>query len=191
MTLDTIWAAIPERRWEFAEALNKTLGVDEQTFRRVVNFLVRWDFIEIEQSPELRIRKKAGALSPIEVVNLLSLVNSAKPRSKRNRRTRLAERVACRACGSLNLTHLAENEVECAKCHERQWFTIEKPQKDSESVRNSFEASPTCLSGHKEDIPTPKQFDWFKKFLLVLHELRSPSTLKLKLKGYPVQLLQP
>ena len=136
MFLETVWAAVPEKRWESAEALGRTSGVDEDTLKRVVDFLVRWDFVETGRFPELRIRRKAGALSPVEVVGLIQTVTSTQPIPlKQSGRARLAERVACCACGNRNLTFLTENEVECTKCHEKQWFAIEKPVKDSDSLK--------------------------------------------------------
>ncbi len=144
--LETVWAAVPEERWESAETLGRTSGVDADTLKRVVDFLVRWDFVETERFPELRIRRKAGALSPVEVVGLLRTVTSTQPTPlKQNGRARLAERVACRTCGNRNLTFLTENEVECTKCHERQWFAIEKPEKDSDSMKPASGARPNVL----------------------------------------------
>ncbi len=143
MFLETVWAALPEERWETAEALERTSGVDEDTLKRVVNFLVRWDFVETRRFPDLRIRRKAGALSPVEVVGLLGAVTSTKPiQLEQNGRARLAERVACIACGNRNLIFLTENEVECTKCHEKQWFAIEKPVKDSNSINVPFGTRP-------------------------------------------------
>jgi len=141
--LETVWAALPEKRWESAEALGRTSGVDEDTLKRVVDFLVRWDFVETGRFPELRIRRKAGALSPVEAVGLVSAAISTQPIPlEKNGRARLAERIACLACGNRNFTFLEGNEVECTKCHEKQWFAIEKPVKDSDSMKKPFPYAP-------------------------------------------------
>lgn len=139
--LETVWAALPEERWESAEALGRRSGVDADTLKRVLDFLVRWDFVETGRFPDLRIRRRAGALSPVEVVDLLRTVTSKQPTPlNQSSRTRLAERVACRACGSRNFTFLSGNEVKCTRCNERQWFAIEKPANDSESIKVSSRA---------------------------------------------------
>ena len=156
MFLETVWAALPEERWESAKALEKTSGVDEDTLKRVVDFLVRWDFVETARFPELRIKRKAGILSPVEVVGLLRTVTSTPPKPlKQNERTRLAERVACRACGNRNLTFIAENKVECAKCHERQWFAIERVENKSDSVNTSSGTRPNLLKRLQVRIGNP------------------------------------
>jgi len=120
--LETVWSAIPELEWETPEALKRTSGLDEGTLRRTVDFLVRWDFVEVRQYPGLQIRRKPGAVSPVEIVSVLRQIGDPKPPSGR---VRIATRVACRACGKRNLTLSGQNEVECATCHEKQWLAIE------------------------------------------------------------------
>jgi hypothetical protein len=138
MFLETIWAALREQEWASAEAVAKSSGVDEATLRRIVNFLQRWDFVETTRFPELRIRRKIGALSPVEVISLLRTVGTNRPPQSRG--VGLVERVACRICGSHDLSFVAENEVECERCHERQWFAIEKAQ------------SPTCGKASRRNL---------------------------------------
>jgi hypothetical protein len=124
MFLETVWSAIPELEWETPEALKKTSGLDEGTLRRTVDFLVRWEFVEVRQYPGLQIRRKPGAVSPVEIVNVLRSIGDAES-STPSGRVRIATRVACRACGHRKLTLSGHNEVECATCHEKQWFALE------------------------------------------------------------------
>ena len=124
MFLEAVWSAIPELEWETPEALKKTSGLDEGTLKRTVDFLVRWEFVEVRQYPGLQIRRKPGAVSPVEIVSLLRSIGDPKPLTQ-NGRVRIATRVACRACGRRNLTFSGKNEVECATCHEKQWLTLE------------------------------------------------------------------
>jgi hypothetical protein len=139
--------------------LGRTSGVDADTLKRVVDFLVRWDFVETGRFPELRIRRKAGALSPVEVVGLLRKVTSTQPTPlKQNGRAKIAERVACRACGNRNLTHLTGNEVECTKCNERQWFAIEKPAEDSDPMKPSSGAQSNGLKRLQVRIGFPNHY---------------------------------
>lgn len=69
--VETVWAALPEERWESIEALAVTSGVRGAALKRIVGFLMRWNFVETGIFPEFRIRRKIGALSPIKVVSLL------------------------------------------------------------------------------------------------------------------------
>jgi hypothetical protein len=124
MFLETVWSAIPELEWETPEALKKTSGLDEGTLKRTVDFLVRWEFVEVRQYPGTQIRRKPGALSPVEIASALRSIGDAKPQTTSGR-VRIATRVACRACGHRNLTLSGNNEVECATCHEKQWFALE------------------------------------------------------------------
>jgi len=143
MFLETVWDALPEKRWASTEALEKTSGVDSATLRRVVDFLVRWDFAETTKFPEPRIRRKAGALSPVEVLSLLRTVNRTQPTPRTQPpHARIAERVACRACGNTNLIPSTRNEVKCTKCNEKQWFAIEKPAKYPDITNTIMPSTP-------------------------------------------------
>jgi len=66
MILESVWSVLPEGRWESAKALEEASGLDEGTLKRVVDFLVRWEFVESKHFPELQIRRKAGTISPVE-----------------------------------------------------------------------------------------------------------------------------
>lgn len=143
MFLEVVWSALSEQRWQSAKELEATSGVDEGTLMRVVDFLVRWDFAETRPFPSLHVKRKSGALSPVEVVGVLRAVTpQVTTIPKRGRR--LAERVACRICGNLRLNFLSENEVECTKCGERQWFAIEIPEKTDGSIKATSKRPLAC-----------------------------------------------
>jgi len=93
MFLETVWSAIPELEWETPEALKKTSGLDEGTLKRTVDFLVRWEFVEVRQYPGTQIRRKPGALSPVEIASALRSIGDAKPQTTSGR-VRIATRVA-------------------------------------------------------------------------------------------------
>lgn len=176
MFLEVVWSALPEGRWESAKALEEASGLDEGTLKRVVDFLVRWDFAEAKRFPELQVRRKTGVISPVEVVSLLRSVskNTNQPELLvPTGRVRLAERVACRACGSRSFSFVGENEVECTKCHERQWFAIETAEKNAASKQVRSEARPNMVerllvrlgipqSAFVRSIPKPTRFYWFR-----------------------------
>lgn len=174
MFLEAVWSVLPEGRWESAKALEEASGLDEATLRRYVDFLVRWDFVETRHFLELQVRRKAGTISPVEVVSLLRSVTTSQPGLLiPSGRVRLAERIACRACGNRTLSFLSENEVECTRCHERQWFAIEVGEKNPGSKKVSSSARPNLLkrllvrlglpeSTFVRNIPKPTRFYWFR-----------------------------
>jgi len=153
--------------------LEEASGLDEGTLKRVVDFLVRWEFVESKHFPELQIRRKAGTISPVEVVSLLRSVTTSQPELLiPGGRGRLAERVACSACGGRSLRVIGENEVECNRCSERQWYTIERRSGIMEGQRTESEA-PTAVKrflvrlGFRQfaftrGIPRPTKFYWFR-----------------------------
>jgi hypothetical protein len=141
--LEVVWSALSEQRWQSVKELEAASGVGEGTLMRVVDFLVRWDFAEMQTSPSLHVKRKSGAISPVDVVELLRAVTpQVATIPKRGRR--LAERVACRVCGNLRLNSIAENEVECTKCHERQWFAIEIPKRIPSSIKVTSKRPLAC-----------------------------------------------
>jgi hypothetical protein len=141
--LEAVWSTLSEQQWQSAKQIEAASGVDERTLKRVVDFLVRWDFAEARPFPTLHVKRKAGALSPVDVVGVLRAVApQAVTTPKRGRR--LAERVSCRLCGNLNLKFLGENEVECTKCHERQWFAIDIPERVNGSVKPRSKPPVAC-----------------------------------------------
>jgi hypothetical protein len=123
MTLEGVWKVLRDGRWESKRTLSSASGVDDARLGRIMNFLERWQFTETRNAPDLQIRRIPGMNSPVKVITLLrSLANQSPIKPGR---FRLAERVNCRACGARNFNHLGENEVECTRCHEKQWYTIE------------------------------------------------------------------
>jgi hypothetical protein len=148
MFLEVVWSALPEGRWESARTLEETSGVDEGTLRRVVEFLVRWDFAEVQRSPELRVKRKTGVISPVEVLGLLRSVTASKTGLRMsNGRVRLAERVSCRICAGRRFRGVGKNQVECLRCHETQWYAIDIGPR-------------TAIS---EDKPTVERVGWLKR----------------------------
>jgi hypothetical protein len=124
LLLEAVWSAIPELEWETPEGLEKTSGVDEGTLKRIIEFLVRWDFVEVRLSPNLQVRRKAGAISPVEIASSLRIVSEIE-KATPSGRVRIATRIACRACGGRTLSFSGPNQVQCAYCYEKQWHAIE------------------------------------------------------------------
>lgn len=126
MFLEAVWSALSEDHWLAASELKATSGADENTLMRVVDFLVRWNFAEIRKEPSLQVKRKPGAISPTDVVQVLRAAQET-PQLKAapSGGFRFAERVACRICGGRRLRATSQNEVECIKCHERQWYAID------------------------------------------------------------------
>lgn len=171
MFLETVWSAIPELEWETPEALKETSGLDEGTLRQTVDFLVRWEFVEVRQSPGLQIRRKPGALSPVEIVSALRSIGDPKSRTSSGR-FRIATRVACRACGQRNLTLSGQNEVECATCHEKQWFALEIDKATMRLEETETPIGPGLIRrmlvrlgfpqpAFNRYVPRPLQYFWF------------------------------
>ncbi|HXX73172.1 MAG TPA: hypothetical protein VEI80_05700 [Candidatus Acidoferrales bacterium] len=138
LRLDALWSALPEGRWVSKEALKEAAGADDVTLARVINFLTCWDFIELRTTPELQFRRKEGTVDPLEAVERLRELNTnrQKPILASGRR-RVAERFACRLCGSKNLKYVGENMTECHRCHERQWYAIDIAQTSFPSTLHS------------------------------------------------------
>ena len=129
MLLEAVWLAIPELEWETPEALGKACGINEETLKQAVEFLIRWDFVEVRKYPYLQVRRRAGTISPVELGNLLRCSVSETETATLSGRVRVATRVACRTCGCRSLAFSGPFEVECANCHDRQWYAIDKSQK--------------------------------------------------------------
>jgi hypothetical protein len=122
--LEVVWSSLSERRWRPFRELEKSVSPDAVRLMHIIDFLVFWEFAEARYSPALEVRRKPGALPPVDVVELLG-VSKDGALTARKRGFRLAERVACRLCGWKTLQRVGLNEVECVRCHERQWYTIE------------------------------------------------------------------
>ncbi len=125
MFLETVWSRLEEERWTSAQELKESSGLDETTLIRAIDFLVRWNFAEKRHRNVLEVRRMAGAMSPVHVLGLLESVSMGRSGSQVVRKGRLAERVSCRICGERSLTPIGQNMVECRRCHERQWCTID------------------------------------------------------------------
>lgn len=122
MTLEEVWKVLGNGQWESTRTLSWASGLDDARIGRIINFLDRWDFAETRNAPDLQVRQKPGATSPVEVISQLRAIAN---QSQLHRRLKLAERVACRECGERKFNFLGNNQVECVRCHEKQWYSIE------------------------------------------------------------------
>jgi hypothetical protein len=124
MALRTVWGVLENGGWVCKEALSEATRVDDGMLSRIIHFLDRWDFVETRNT---LVRRKPGAISPVETLDLLrAFSGESKHPSVPRTHHRLAERVACRVCGKEELNFIGQNEVECAECHEKQWFALER-----------------------------------------------------------------
>jgi hypothetical protein len=121
--LEVVWSRLSERRWRRLSELEASTGADSNRLMAIIDFLVCWEFAETRHSPTLQVRRRSGALPPIDVVEILH-AGKEDTLTVRNRNLRVAERVACRLCGSSRLRRVGVNMVECTKCHETQWYSI-------------------------------------------------------------------
>jgi len=140
MFLEAVWCALSEKQWRSTNEIQAEAGVDDSSLMRMVNFLVRWDFAEIRHTPSPHVRRKAGAMSPVDVLNVLSTVDENPEATIPEPGFRLAERVACARCGGRKLRAVGENLVECTKCSERQWWAIERQPGTMERELSNIEA---------------------------------------------------
>jgi ribosomal protein L37E len=145
MFLEAIWSALSDDQWLSVNELRAVSGADENTLTRIVDFLSRWNFVEVRRSPSLHVKRRNGVMSPTEVVGLLRVVSDPSETGTATmpkRGNRLAERVACQLCGGRSFHVVGENVVECATCHEEQWYAIDIPA--SEKV--DFESDQNMLT---------------------------------------------
>jgi len=122
--LEVVWSRLSERRWRPLRDLEESTGADSSKLMRIIDFLVSWEFAEVRHSPNPQIRRRAGSLPPVDVVELLD-VGLDGTLTGRKRSIKVAERVSCSICGGNRLRRVDINEVECVYCHERQWYSIE------------------------------------------------------------------
>jgi hypothetical protein len=130
MFLEAIWSALSDDQWLSVNELRAVSGADENTLTRIVDFLSRWNFVEVRRSPSLHVKRRIGVMSPAEVVGLLRAVgdhSETETVTMPKRGMRLAERIACQLCGGRSFHVVGENEVECTTCHEEQWYAIDIP----------------------------------------------------------------
>ena len=152
MSLDAIWRSLPNAGWVATENIRKAAGLDEDRFNATLNFLIRWRFVETKTKPEFSVRRKAGVISPMDVVGVLRTFTDAETGSASGfevseRRYAVAERVACRLCGNRDFHFLEQNLVECRRCHDRQWYRIELEK-----------ARP-----HQKEIPIVQRSGWLRR----------------------------
>lgn len=172
VTLENVWEALKGGQWESKTNLGEISGVDQDTLTRMIYFLDRWDFVDVRRGPELLVRRKTTAISPIETFQLLRSVTKQPAISRKP--TRIAQRVACRKCGGRQLTITGQNEVECVTCHESQWYTLEG---SSSFVNRDQECNlPTKPTGlqrmlirlgfpqrtFRANVPNSTQYFWFR-----------------------------
>jgi hypothetical protein len=171
MTLEVVWQILEDGRWESKEALRKASGLDDDTLTTIINFLNRWNFVDVERSPELLVRRKPTSISPIETLELLREITTPSQVQSNNL---LAERLACRVCSGRDLSFIGINEVECNQCHEKQWYAMEKVESlDKIDVGTDDRKELGALGrllvrlGHPQkaftaDIPGETQYFWFR-----------------------------
>jgi len=122
MTLEVVWQLLETGRWASRQALKEATGVDDDTLNRIINFLSRWSFIDVRRTPEVLVRRRSGAISPVATFALLKSLSG----NQTSNRPKLAERVSCRICNGRKLSFIGENEVQCDQCKETQWYIIER-----------------------------------------------------------------
>jgi hypothetical protein len=138
--IELVWSALCEDQWLSVNELKAVSGADENTLMRVVDFLSRWNFVEVRRSPNICVRRRTGVISPTEVVGLLRAVSGSSETAAvaiPKRGLRLAERVACQLCGGRSFHVVGENEVECTACHEEQWYAIDIPTSEKVDLESS------------------------------------------------------
>ena len=135
VTLENVWRTLECGEWMSRVALEEACGTDDTVLTRIISFLARWEFVDVKSSPELVVRRKPGIISPLETFEALRTF--ADQQLGGCARGRIAERVACRICSSRELTFVGPNEVECNRCHERQWYAIEPCGERKREARSS------------------------------------------------------
>jgi hypothetical protein len=162
--LEVVWSKLSERRWRPIRDLETCTGADSSRLTRIIDFLVCWEFAEVRHSPTLQIRRKPGTLPPVDVVEILG-VGLDGALTARKRSLRLAERVACCACGFEKLRRVDVNEVECEKCNERQWYSIEISERRYEKRPNSIQKTLARLGfpqfAFSKNNPKPTRYYYF------------------------------
>lgn len=125
MSVDAVWRSLPELGWATTKSIREASGIDEHRLNAILNFLIRWKFVETRANPTFSVRRKAGARSPVVAFGVLRTFTDIETSlGNRQRQVNLAERVACRECGGRSFKFLKQNLVECNQCHERQWYAI-------------------------------------------------------------------
>ena len=121
--LERVWRLLEDGEWGSKQTLSEASGLDYETLDPIIQFLTNWEFVDVERSPELLVRRRASVESPMEVAKTLQALALSEDEPSNQRR--VAERVACRVCGGRDLKFTDRNQVECTQCHETQWHTIQ------------------------------------------------------------------
>jgi hypothetical protein len=117
MLVEAVWTALKDGAWMPIRTLKDISGLDDEALMRVVNFLARWRFVEVEKFPEFRVKRRVGVISPVTAFRLLrGAVKNDSGNKLLSGRKRLAERVACRICQGRRFKLTERNEVECLNC---------------------------------------------------------------------------
>ena len=153
-----------ERRWRRLGDLEESTGAEPGKLMRIIDFLVSWEFAEVRHSPSPQIRRKPGSLPPVDVIEILD-VGFEGAFTAQKRSVRLAERLSCRVCGWKQLLRVDVNEVECLKCHERQWYSIEVSGHRYEKPPNGIQKTLVRLGfpqfAFMKSVPEPTRYYYF------------------------------
>jgi hypothetical protein len=174
LILESVWETLQNGKWESKVELKRASGADDDTLTQIINFLDRWQFIDMKRTPELLVRRKSGVISPIETLQILSSIGPETEVSQKPPNV-IAERVACRRCGGRQLTPIEKNELECDMCHEKQWYTVEgaeslgnmDPEAAAPQATSSLLKRTLIRLGHPQkafiaNIPKATQYFWFR-----------------------------
>lgn len=162
--LEIVWSSLSEHRWRPLKELEASTGADSGKLMRIIDFLVCWEFAEMRHPQAPEVRRRRGTLPPVDVVEILG-VGLDGALTARKRCLRLAERLICRVCGSRNLRRVGVNEVECARCQERQWYSIEVGEHVYEKRPNGLQKTLARLGfpqfAFTRNIPKPTRYYYF------------------------------
>jgi len=96
VTLEEVWQVLEQGKWVSKQELREASGLDESILTPIIEFLHRWKFVDIQGCPKFLVRRRPGTISPAKTFELLmGLVDNPSWIGGR----KVAERVACRACG--------------------------------------------------------------------------------------------
>jgi Zn finger protein HypA/HybF involved in hydrogenase expression len=162
-----VWDKLKDGEWESKTELEAACGDDLGSLTRIINFLERWDFVDVQKWPELRVRRKSNAFSPMETFELFRELAPAKIERV------IAKRIACRNCGGRELKFVERNEVQCTTCREKQWYTLGREDPSNRVDEPTAHAEPSLVGrilirlGHAQtafraNIPRETQYYWFR-----------------------------
>jgi Zn finger protein HypA/HybF involved in hydrogenase expression len=166
-SLETVWEKLKDGEWESKAELAAACGEDADSLIRIISFLDRWGFVDVDSWPELRVRRKSNAISPMETFQLFrELVPTNFDRV-------IAKRIACRSCGSRKLRFIQRNQVECATCNEKQWYTVGREETIDHQDYAGIYPQPSLLEralirlgrpqkAFRANIPRETQYFWFR-----------------------------